>query len=131
MNNLNELRDRIINGESAEDIIIDNPRVFRYRRALKDVEEYYLSKLYRIDMTEGIWYYNKNGIELDKILNYDSKIHYIHYPSDKKWFNNYKGQEIVILHNFQGEINYTNLIHMIDKFPYYVNRQRKNKYPYI
>ena len=34
---------------------------------LRDVEEYYLSKLYRIDMTEGIWYYNKNGLIIIKV----------------------------------------------------------------
>lgn len=118
---------------TVEDILLDDPIMYhQYGRTLEKVQDLANRKKFRLERTECIWYYGETatGKSTRAFQGYTPETHYV-YPNDNGWWDGYKGQEVVILNDFRGEIPYNQLLQMIDIFPYVVRRRNKEPHPFI
>jgi len=128
-----ELKDKILTGElSCDNIITEMPEYYhQYGRTLDKLEDLRMSKLYRTEMTKGIWYHGATGTgkshEAFKGFNPDT--HYV-LPDDNGWWDNYKQQETVIINDFRGRITYNEMLQLVDKWPYQVKRRGRPPLPF-
>lgn len=130
---LKEYKERINNGTTVDELILENPElIHQYGRTLDRIEDIYLRSLHRTEMTTGIWYYGptETGKSHRAFENFHPDTHYV-WKNDNGWWDGYKGQETVIINDFRGEISYNTLLQMIDKWPYYVNRRNKAPMPFL
>ena len=77
---------------------------------------------------EGItcdWCYGETGTGKSHraFANYHPDTHY-NVPDDNGWWDGHKGQETVILNEFDGQIPCNEPLKLIDKLPYHVRRRR-------
>lgn len=130
---LDELKEDILNGKKVDDICMDDPMVFhQYGRTLSKIEDIALRKKHRTEMTRGVWYYGPTGVGKSHraFEGYNSDTHYV-VPDDNGWWDGYTGQETVILNDFRGSIKYGELLQMVDKWPYWVNRRGREPVPFL
>lgn len=120
------LRDEMASGETKiEKIILDKPDIYhQYGRTLHAIDTQLNINKFRDFMTEGIWYWGATGTGKSHraFKDYNPDTHYV-WHSDKGWWDNYYGQEIVIMNDFRGEISYNQLLQIVDKWPYQVSRR--------
>lgn len=129
-----DLRDRILEGTSVDEILIENPNMFhQYGRTLSALEDIRLSKIFRTKMTKGIWYWGKTGTgkshKAYNETNYHPDTHY-RYPNDNGWWDNYKQQDTVIFNEFRGNIPYEEMLEIVDKWPHEVKRRGRPPLPF-
>lgn len=123
-NDLEDIALQIIKGKSVNELAFENPGTYvRYHRGLHALEDIKPGN-HRTEMTKGIWYWGKTGVGKSHIIfdGYDEKTHYL-WTNDGEWWDNYNGQEIVILNDFRGEIKYNMLLQLVDKWPMFVRRR--------
>lgn len=120
------LRDEMAAGETKiEKIILDKPDMYhQYGRTLHAIDTQLNINKFRDFMTEGIWYWGATGTGKSHraFKDYNPDTHYV-WHSDKGWWDNYYGQEVVIMNDFRGEISYNQLLQIVDKWPYQVSRR--------
>lgn len=130
---LDDIRDQIVNGETTtDDIAINNPMLYhQYARTLTKIEDIMMRKKYRTEMTKGIWYYGSAGTGKSHKAheNYHPDTHYT-WKTDNGWQDGYTQQETVIINEFRGEIKYKDLLELVDKYPYSLNRRGKEPVPF-
>lgn len=132
-NDLNLIKDEIINGKKVDDLIIENPMVYhQYGRTLNKLEDLSMRKKFRTEMTIGLWYYGETGTGKSHkaFKGYTANTHYL-LPNDNGWWDAYTQQETVIINDFRGEIPYNQLLQLVDKFPFSVKRRNKEPIPFI
>lgn len=131
---LNELKDSILNGSmTVDDITIDDPVKFhQYGRTLNKLEDLRMRKVFRTEMTVGIWYYGDTGVgKSHKALEgFTPDTHYM-YPYDNGWWDGYKQQDNVVINEFRGEIKYAKLLDLVDKWPTCVKRRNREPMPFV
>ena len=101
-------------------ILVEEPiKIHQYGRTLEKIDDLRMSKMFRTEMTDGIWLWGGTGTgkSHEAFSGYNPDTHYM-WVNDKKWWDQYKQQDIVILNDFRGEIAYNELLQMIDKWPY-------------
>lgn len=131
-NDLDAIRNEIINGTSVDDIAMENPGIYhQYGRTLCKLEDIQLRKRFRTEMTEGIWYWGKTGVGKSHkaFEGFHPDTHYL-LPNDNGWWDGYKGQETVIINDFRGELSYNFLLQLVDKFPMNVRRRNREPFPF-
>lgn len=125
-----ELKDALINGETTvEEILIENPETYhQYGRTLEKIESIAQRSNFRTEMTKCDWIYGTTGTgkSEEAFTGYDPNTHYL-WSDDKGWWDGYKGQEVVIMNDFRGEIPYNFMLQLVDKWP--VNVRRRNREP--
>lgn len=129
---LDKLRDRIINGTSVDEITMENPMAFhQYGRTLERIEDIVNREKHRTEMTTCDWIYGDTGKGKSHIAftEYSNKTHYV-FKNDNGWWDGYKGQDIVVINDFRGEIKYSELLQLIDKWPYFVKRRNREPLPF-
>lgn len=128
-----EMKDDILEGRTTVDeILIDNPNAYhQYGRTLDKIEHVVLSKKYKTEMTECDWITGPTGSGKSHYAfkDFSPETHYL-YKDDKGWWDNYQGQETVIINDFKGEIRYGLLLQLIDKWPFEVSRRGRPPYPF-
>lgn len=128
-----EIKEDIISGkQTCEDIIIDNPILYhQYGRTFDKIEDIYLRKQYRKEMTKGIWYYGPTGCGKSHkaFENFNPDTHY-NFPNDNGWWDGYRQQKIVIFNDFRGNIPYNELLQIVDKYPHNVKRRGREPMPF-
>lgn len=127
-----ELRDRILDGLSVEEILIDNPVMYhQYGRTLEKIEEIRQRKIRRTEAPTCTWIYGKTdcGKSHDAFMETTEDNSYI-YPYDNGWWDGYVGQEIVIFNDYRGEIPYNILLMLTDKWPNSVKRRGRAPMPF-
>lgn len=130
---LEDLAKRVINGDSVDSIAIENPMAFhQFGRTLERIETVTLRSKWRTEYTEGIWYWGTTGVGKSHkaFEGFDPKTHYV-FRDDGEWWDGYKGQEIVIINEFRGELKYKKLLELVDKWPHYVKSRNKEALPFI
>lgn len=131
---LDGVKDEIVNGKrSVDEITLENPILYhQYGRTLQKIEDIMLRRKVRTWMTEGIWYHGNTGVGKSHIAfeNWDWSTHYL-WKNDKEWQDGYEGQDIVIVNDFRGAVQYSELLQMVDKWPYFVSRRGKEPVPFL
>lgn len=131
---LNELKNKILNGETnIDDIVENNTEAYhQYGRTLEKVEEVRNKRIYRTEMTKGIWYYGESGVGKTKkaFEGYDPETHYNLNTDDNGWWDGYCGQETVIINEFRGELTYRELLKLVDWNPETVKRRNRAPFPF-
>lgn len=129
---LQEVHKEIANGKRVDQIALENPNCFhQYGRTLNKLEDLYMRKRYRTEMTKGIWYYGKTGVGKSHLAfdGFTPETHYL-LPNDSGWWDGYTQQDTVIINDFRGEIPYNQMLQMIDKWPFSVKRRNREPLPF-
>jgi len=133
-NDLNKIKDSILEGEeSVDDILTNNPILYhQYGRTLEKIEDQRMRKLFRTEMTLGFWLWGDTGSGKSHTAykNFHPDTHYVLNINDKGWWEGYKQQETVIINEFRGQIAYSELLDLVDKWPKSVPRRGKEPLPF-
>ena len=130
---LDEVKDEILAGKSVDDICLEDPMMYhQYGRTLNRIEDIALRRRFRTEMTKGIWYYGATGVgKSHKVFeDFDPLKCYVKNLRDE-WWDGYTGQEVVILNEFRGQIAYSELLELIDKWPVSVKRRGREPVPFL
>lgn len=128
-----EVRQRIVEGTKVDDIVIENPVMFhQYGRTLQKIEDVAMRKRYRTEMTEGVWIfgYTGGGKSHEAFEGYSPETHYV-YNKDGGWWDGYAQQPIVVINEFRGDIPYSFLLELVDKWPVSVRRRCREPIPFL
>lgn len=132
---LDAVKDSILNGDlSVEDIVVENPCLFhQYGRTLNKLEDIALRKRFRNWMTLGEWYYGKTGTGKSHkaFEGFSPETHYVLNVQDSGWWCGYSGQEIVIINEFRGQIQFSELLDLLDKYPKTIKRRNREPVPFL
>lgn len=131
---LDETKEKIMKGDlTADDVAVENPGMFhQYGRTLDRLESISLRQRFRTEMTQGIWYTGPTGTGKSHTVfkGYDPDTHYIKCLSDE-WWDGYKGQETVIFNEFRGQIPFSEMLDLMDKWPKTVKQRCKEPVPFL
>lgn len=130
---LTEMKDRVANGESVDNIVMEDPLAYhQYGRTLNRIEDIALRKRKRDFMTEGEWIWGPTGTGKSKraFEEFSPETHYV-VPNDNGWWDGYTGQETVIIDDFRGDITYHELLTLVDRYPKTVKRRNREPAPFL
>lgn len=126
--------ERVRKGEiTCDELCLENPSfMHQYGRVMDRIEDITLRGRWRNSMTTGIWYTGPTSAGKSHMcfVDYDPSTHYEKTLADK-WWDGYKGQETVILNEFRGEINFGELMALVDKWPMKVPRRGREPVPFL
>lgn len=128
------LRDEIKAGKRVDDIAVDDPVAYhQYGRTLSKIEDIVMRKKFRTEMTEGVWYIGESGAGKSHIVfdDFSPDTHYV-YPYDNgNWCDGYTQQETVIFNEFRGQIPYSRMLELVDKWPCSFPRRGREPMPFL
>nr|WAE42385.1 MAG: replication associated protein [Cressdnaviricota sp.] len=133
-NDLDAIKKEIALGKQVDDICMENPMIYhQYGRTLSKIEDICFRKKYRSEMTKGIWIYGGTGVGKSHMAfeNYTPDTHYVLNINDNGWWEGYTGQENVIINEFRGQIKFSELLDLVDKWPKTVKRRNREPAPFI
>lgn len=129
------MKDLIVSGDiTVDDIIMENPDLYhKYGRTFNAIEDIALRKKFRTEMTECDWLYGPTGVGKSHtaFTGYNPSTHYILPLMDNGWWDGYKGQPFVIINEFRGQIQFSELLDLIDKWPKTVKRRNREPVPFL
>lgn len=131
---LEEVYNKIKNGMSVDDVAWENPDVYeRAHKSLSKLEDIRLRRMYRTEMTEGIWIYGATGTGKSEFaFSTFAEGKSYSYPYDNGWWDGYCCQPTVLIDEFRGQIPFNELLRMVDKHPnYYVRRRNREPMPFL
>lgn len=131
---LDEQKERILAGEiSADEVALENPMFYhQYGRTLNKLEDIALRRRYRTWMTVGKWFTGPTGAGKSHAAfeGFNPTTHYVK-PLADQWWDGYTGQEIVILNEFHGQIEFSELMALVDQWPESVKRRSREPAPFL
>lgn len=131
---LKETIARMGQGETSVDaIVMDDPHYFHmYGRTLDRAEDIANRTLYRDTMTEGIWLWGPTGVGKTHraMEGFDPSTHYVKCLQDQ-WWDGYAGHKVVLLNDFRGQITFSEMLQMVDKWPHSVRRRNRQPFPFV
>lgn len=119
---------------TTNEIVLSNPVMYhQYGRTLEKAEDLVKRKKFRTEMTTCDWYYGETGVGKSHTAfrDYAPETHYVLPLNDKGWWDGYNGQQTVVVNEFRGEIEYRELLDLIDKWPKQVPRRGREPQPFI
>lgn len=132
-----EAQDDIENGKSVDDLCVEDPMLYHmYGRTLNKLEDIRMRKVWRTEMTKGIWYWGCTGsgksrhAYCNESNMYSNETHY-NLINDKGWWDGYAQQDTVIINDFRGWIPYDELLQLVDRYPYSVRRRGREPLPFV
>lgn len=131
---LDAIKDEIIAGKKVDDICIERPMVYhQYGRTLEKIEEITNRTKFRKWMTTCDWYWGETGTGKSHhaFQSYSPETHFKYNLNDSGFWNGYTGQEVVIINEFRGQIPYSELLDLIDKWPKDVKIKGKSCVPFL
>lgn len=130
-NDLSEIKDDIMNGKDLDDIVLKNPFLYhQYGRTLEKIESIALKRNKRTNMTKGLYLWGTTGVgkSHEAYTNYGDD--YYTWVKDSKFQCGYKQQKVVIINEFRGELKLSQLLDMVDKWEFKVERKGKDAIPF-
>nr|WAE43169.1 MAG: replication associated protein [Cressdnaviricota sp.] len=122
-----ELAAEIEAGRTTDELIDENANLARIRGCLDRIEDIKKNHGERGEMTEGIWLWGPTGSGKSRMafeMARECESYYVK-PDDGEWWDDYNGQECVIIDDFRGEIRYGQLLRIIDRWPFQVKRRNR------
>lgn len=137
-NDLDDLALSIIDGSTTVDeIALTKPSTFHlYGRTMRIIEDIALRKQFRKKMTTCDWLWGPTMVGKSHQAfttvagEYDPSTHYI-WKYDGDWQDGYTGQPIVIINEFRGQIPFSQMLTLIDKWPETVRRRNREPAPFL
>lgn len=131
---LTEIKDMILRGDTTADEVCQNdPTMFhQYGRTIDRLEGIALRQKFRTEMTSCTWYTGPSGAGKSHRIfeDYNPDTHFVK-DLTVDWWDGYRGQPIVILNEFRGEIKFSFLCALIDKWPLTVPWRGKESVPFL
>lgn len=127
------LKNEIMEGKKVDEITLEHPAMYHlYGRTLSKIEDIALRKKFRNWMTTCDWIYGPTGVGKSHraFEGFTPETHYV-YPNDNGWWDGYVGQETIIINEFRGQIQYAELLDLIDKWPKTVRRRNREPVPFL
>lgn len=129
-----ETKDMILDGSmSVDDVCVTNPEFYhKYGRTLRDVEAIALRRRFRTWMTTCEWLFGPTGVGKSHraFKDYNPTTHYVK-NLDDQWWDGYTGQETVIINEFRGQVTFSELLDLLDKWPKTVKQRCKEPVPFL
>ncbi|AWW06057.1 MAG: helicase [Cressdnaviricota sp.] len=128
-----EIRDDIMSGKCVDDLAVENPTIFhQYGRTLERLEDIAMRKKYRTEMTLGQWFWGPTGVGKShkSFEGFTPETHYVLNVNDNGYWEGYKQQPIVIINEFRGQIQFGELLDLVDKYPKTVKRRNRQPLPF-
>lgn len=119
---------------TTDDIAMTNPMKYhQFGRTFHKVEDICMRKKFRTEMTEGFWLWGPTNVGKSHhaYLGYNSDKCYNHIPLDNGWWDGYCQQETVIINDFRGQIQFSELLCLCDKWPHSVKRRCREPIPFM
>lgn len=132
-NDLLKVASDISSGTTVDEITMNDPVLYhQYGRTLNKLEDLRMRNIFRTEMTKGYWYYGSTGTGKSHkaFENYHPSTHYV-LINDNGWWDGYTQQEVVIINDFRGWLNYDLLLQLVDKWPMSVKRRGREPIPFI
>lgn len=129
-----ENKDMIMDGSlTPDDLAVADPGHYHmYGRTYEKLHVIALRKKFRTWQTEGIWYWGGTGVGKSHkaFANFHPDTHYVK-DLNTQWWDGYKGQETVILNEFRGQLKFSFLLDLMDKWPCYVSVRNVESVPFL
>lgn len=133
-NDLTALVENVTSGEiNVDSIVLENPLMYhQYGRTLLKAEDLAMRKRYRTEMTTCDWYWGPKGVGKSHAAfeGYSPDTHYNWKLNDNGWQDGYSQQPIVVVNEFRGQIKYSDLLELIDKWPFTLPRRGREPIPF-
>lgn len=126
------IRDRILNGERVNEMVMEMPDTYHiYGRTMREMEDIAMQQVWRTEMTECLWLVGVTGAGKSHFAlhDYTNETHYI-WKNDNGWQDGYRQQPIVVMNDFRGELPYNEFLQLVDKWPYHVRRRNRPPMPF-
>jgi len=117
---------------SVDTVACEDPSAFHmYGRTFMHAETIFLRSKWRTEMTKCKWYWGKTGVGKSHkaFANFTPETHYVK-DLETKWWDGYKQQDIVILNEFRGQLTFSFLLSLIDKWPLMVSVRNRESVPF-
>lgn len=134
---LQELANRIMQGGITADEILEKQTdtYHMYGRTIEKLEDLYMRRQYRTEMTQGIWIHGETDVGKSHSgwTKYPNDMVYDKLFNEKEldWWDGYKGEPVVLLNDFRGEMKYGQLLNLLDKWPHKVSRRGREPTPFM
>jgi len=133
-NDLMEISASILNGTMSVDCVCTkDPSMFHmYGRTLNRLETIAMRRKWRIDMTTCKWYWGKTGVGKSHraFEGFSPETHFVK-DLTVQWWDGYKQQDVVILNEFRGQMSFSFLLSLCDKWPLQVPIRGQESIPFI
>lgn len=117
--------------KTIDDVLCEDPVVYhQYGRTLKACEDFYFRKVKRTTMTTCDWYVGPTGSGKSHRA-YTEHLDAYDYPYDGDWCDGYRAQDTMIINDFRGQITYSTLLRLIDKWPCTVRVRNCQPRPFV
>lgn len=117
---------------TPDEICIDNAEHYhQYGRTFNKAFDILKRKQFRTWMTKGFWYHGPTNVgkSHEVFKDFNPSTHYIWNIKEK--LQTYKGQEIIIINDFRGELDYAYLLNLIDKWAMYIPYKGEEPFPML
>jgi len=116
---------------TTDDVLCQDPMAFhQYGRTFMAAEDWYYRSVKRTTMTTCDWYVGPTGSGKSHTA-YTKYPDAYDYPYDADWCDGYRAQETMIVNDFRGQIRYSNLLRIIDKWPCTLRRRNGQPRPFV
>jgi hypothetical protein len=130
---IESLKERIVAGELVEDMMMENAMTFHmYGRTLQAIEDKVNRSKRRTNMTEAFWLWGATGSGKSHLAhNIDIPFNQIYArDSDGAWWDDYCGQELVVMDDYRANLPFNIMLKIADKWPFSVARRNRKPYPF-
>lgn len=121
--------------EKVDNIILEDPDMYhQYGRTLHACEDLYMLDQYRTEAPQCYWLYGKTGVgKSHRAWHFDGEFRpkdVYNAVDDRGWFDGYKQQKVFLINEFRGEIKFSELLQIADRWPYSLRRRNRMPIPF-
>lgn len=131
---LQALADDILAGRTTCGEILNNEAYtyHSYGRTLEKIEDAYLRSTKRTVATRGLWLYGGTGVgKSSRAFNEHEDAYWKSVASKEVgWWDGYRGERTVVIDEFRGEIPFSFMLRLMDRYPLWVSRRCREPFPF-